>query len=851
MSTFEVTGPDGRVVTLEGDTPPSEQELDQIFSSVKDTPSFDLTGNTAQPAIDQSQLSPTVTDQQKKPITDANLFGLPDKWEKAIFPKYGVQAKGERQEGMAGVRQAIGQAGEGLTAGFRSLGAIGTGLQAKMAGKDNQTAINEALTDLGKTKSDRKGVGGFVENTIEDVAMLPSLMVGGPLITAGKSALAKAGSTALFGALEGATSAGVHQAQNYAETGNVNLGEAAVEVGASGAMGGLFPLLGGAAKKGTSYIKNVISNYTKIPIEYIERAAKKGELEKIADAFTKAKGDPEKLSDDVLEMVGAVRLRAENELKMVESGLESQVNAAQNKATQTMKNSVLNERTAGSIMDAGDIVGSDVGARIQDAAEQSKGAVSQKFGKWQDKIMKDYGVGDAPLKTAGDTHPLVSKINEVYADIGYNPKVGHTGNEKIGSLAVDQKVTGAIERIEEKVFNANTIGDAINQKRAIGSMVSSWDEGTKELFKKGSAGDLVLKRIYEKMDAEIESQIEQFGNSKLSRLWKANNAVYKVGRDALEQVQKGLGMAKPGNVDNYYTKIKNIGVSGLKDIKAAISTNKNVKPIWEELQNGFYDSLILKSMKDGDIKPELFKQAYDAVDKNIRDLMLSPKQKMNIEYAFKSAGEELEKSLSKSSLDAENATKIIKGKYGIAEKTSEIGESLIGQNKTKDVQSKRAITAINNIGADAADKQIALKQLVFVEELLGVPEKDKVSKLISDAYAGKKLGMNAKGELPKYTPIGTGAALAGGFLGVQIASKADELEKKLNIPGIGMVGGLAGFALGAYSQSPAGAVAMVKLINNITSPGVKTALKTGGKVVNNKLTRQAVRYGALSGMEEE
>ena len=33
MPTYKIKSPDGRIVTLKGDSPPTEQELEQIFSS--------------------------------------------------------------------------------------------------------------------------------------------------------------------------------------------------------------------------------------------------------------------------------------------------------------------------------------------------------------------------------------------------------------------------------------------------------------------------------------------------------------------------------------------------------------------------------------------------------------------------------------------------------------------------------------------------------------------------------------------------------------------------------------------------------------------------------------------------
>jgi hypothetical protein len=95
------------------------------------------------------------------------------------------------------------------------------------------------------------GVSGFIEDVVEDPALLPSLAVPVAKVGQGVGMLAKAGKAALGGLAEGATSAAVHQAERFGETGKVNLGEAAIETGVST----LFPL----AVTGASALKKTVA----------------------------------------------------------------------------------------------------------------------------------------------------------------------------------------------------------------------------------------------------------------------------------------------------------------------------------------------------------------------------------------------------------------------------------------------------------------------------------------------------------------------------------------------------------------------------------------------------------------
>jgi len=112
----------------------------------------------------------------------------------------------------------------------RGVSALATGAGTLTGGGSLSDAYNagkQELSQYGPVQG--KGALGFAENAIKDPATAATLPIGGF-----EGGLVKAG---LGGLTQGAVSAGMHQAENVSEGKPINVGQAAIETGASGLLG--------------------------------------------------------------------------------------------------------------------------------------------------------------------------------------------------------------------------------------------------------------------------------------------------------------------------------------------------------------------------------------------------------------------------------------------------------------------------------------------------------------------------------------------------------------------------------------------------------------------------------------
>jgi hypothetical protein len=173
-------------------------------------------------------------------------------------------------------------------------------------------------------------------------------------------------------------------------------------------------------------------------------------------------------------------------------------------------------------------------------------------------------------------------------------------------------------------------------------------------------------------------------------------------------------------------------------------------------------------------------------------------------------------------------------KYGF-QTVTEIGSNVTGKTENATVKN------LENIGTK--DKRDALAQLKFLEDIMGVPRRDKLSVKAQDVYAGKQLKMTPEGNLPAVSGITTGKFMAGAGAGGAAGSAA-----------LGPWGFIPGMILGAYSQSPAGAVALYKAVSKLSgimqNQSVRTAAKTTGRVLTGPEARAGIRTSAFGNMPE-
>ena len=668
-------------------------------------------------------------------------------------------------------------------------------------------------TELAKTESDAGGVVGFAENVLVDPATTATLPIGG---VGGKGAQAAAGGAlkqvakavgrgALTGAAEGAVSAGVHQLENAGAGRKVNAGQAAGEVALSAGLGGLVAggaellkkLTGKGAKEAT---RGVLSNFTQVPEDVLDRVTTPGELEKIRKAMVATGGDLEKLSDDVIRMVDDIKIKAQGEF-------ESGVMAAR----------------PGGVLPKEEVTGYTAGERIADVAETAKRRVGERFGQLEDITLEQSGAakrrlpgvgGEADVALQNQTgNILQDKVDEVFAEVGHDPVKGFTGLERIDNKAVSKPAVDALRKAKEMFGNASNTSDALNMRRQIQKDIAFGGPDGRPLFKAGSDEDRVMKKLYLKINEVIEDQIRAQGadagiGDDLVQLWKKNNEVWKSSSDVLRSVDKTSGF-KTGKSENYFRKVKDIGINRLRQISDIASRDPEIAPVWKELQDGFYDNVIARSMKEGSIDIPTFRKNWGAIDKNLKETMLAPEAIKQVDDALKNVR-----------------------KYGY-EKVSDIGKQVTGSSK------QATLKNVENIGSK--ERRVALAELKFLEDIAGVDDANRFSTLAEDAYAGKELGILKGGRLPGLSNIRTGKFLAGGAAG---GATGATIGGKVAGPVGAAIGGPLGFIIGAYSQSPAGAVALYRAADKAFKLAAKKPLRAAGKATfaaAGKPTRTAIR----------
>lgn len=760
---------------------------------------------TTQPAMNQGQPPSSIADDQKKA---GGLFA-------SAFPKT-FEAQMEDKPYLQQVGSAIGDV---FSLPARAVTSAATFAGAKAGGASNQQATEMYQEDLSKRKSDMGGITGFIEDTVEDPALIPSLAIGGPAVGAGKSALVKAGRMALSGLAEGATSAAVHQAENYGETGNVDIGSAALETGLSGVMGGAMPLAGKAISKvwnkGAQTAKTIVSKFTQIPEEALEKASNPTELKAIAKAMIDTDGNLDSLGDDVVDMINTVKTKAQNE---IEGGL-------------------MNSRPGSTQFDFDQTRAYDSGKNIGDAAANAKKTTGQRFGQQQDEILSQSGAASRRL----DSKPSVDfpynpvnaaeeKINNLLYEVGYNPKKGFQGSkEAIGNKAVSKKAIDEVLSVKEMVANSKNTAELLNTRRQFQNKINFGGENNGPLFPSSSDDDILMKRVYADLNEVIAKQLENHGKSKglsknLSELWKGANKAESEAMKTLSNIQDGVGIGK-ANTEDFISRIQKTGIDDIKTLKNLASKDDLIKPVWEEIQKGYFDNMIRSSLDDaGRLNVRSFVKNWNKAEE-FRNVIFDKKINRQVQESINS----------------------FRSKYGGTD-VSSIGKRVAGNN----IDPALAVKKLENI--DSKDKRAALKELEFIESILGIKGNDRPSLLAKNVYTGKQLGMTKKGELPKLTGISTGASVRGWLAG---SSTGGAIGGAVGGPVGAAIGTPIGGVTGALLQSPSGAVAMYsalntveKFVNSNTGKNISKVADAAGKAYS-KPVRQTVRSVLFNDNKEE
>jgi hypothetical protein len=590
----------------------------------------------------------------------------------------------------------------------------------------------------------------------------PLAKVAGPLIgklPAGAQAFGTAAAESIPGVVAG-------QAKNIAEGEGIKPREAGLEM----LLGTVIPPAAGAAMRRLGrYSKGLMSKVTEIPEEALEAATDPAVLARAKDAWRRTGGDLSGTAEDLQSRIMDQRNIANRTAQDIEQ----------------MKSSAFTEDITGGRRPSAFRSGS----AISDAAETAKQSAGSRFGAQQEEIVSRSNAATRPLSSTRSVdfpykpeNEAVRQIDDFLYDIGYNPQKGFQGTkEALGNKAISEKAVNSILSVRDLALKAQNTGETLNARRQLQNMINFGGDNGARLFPSGSDDDIVMKRLYSKFNDIVEQQISDQGGHELAAAWRANNAAEANVINMLTNVQDGIRMGR-ANAEEYFCKIGKVGINNLSDLKASAQGDEVLQPVFDELKRGFKDNLVAGSMTENGIDYNKFVLAWDNVDGDLKRLMLEPDDLARIEKAIRTYKPER-----------------------LTENT--FGKSILGVQPN----AQKLTKTLENIGSK--NNRQAIKELEFIDDVIGNEGDQRVSQLAQDYYLGKQLKVTPEGNLPLTNNIRTGKFNWGSMVGGTAGST------------LGPIGAAAGFFGGSMIQSPAAAVALYRFLNS-------SAPKTIGKTAS-------------------
>lgn len=356
-----------------------------------------------------------------------------------------------------------------------------------------------------------------------------------------------------------------------------------------------------------------------------------------------------------------------------------------------------------------------------------------------------------------------------------------------GVARISPAATSAIKAIGGMAEQAKTVDDLVNMKWQVRHMQASG--GYNGALFDATRDDLALNKVMDQIrDVEGQSIREAAPKQadQILKLVDANNELYGRTVQILRKGDQRFRLTQ--NSENIIGKIKAMGPEEARTLMTEAASNKVLQPYIGELRKGFVDDLLLNSVKNGEFSPAQLAKNWADLSDDLKQAWMDPKTIKQMDQA------------------------ISKGTQEIAD-PEKVGQALFGGQGNEFLAEKK----LANI--TGASQKEALAELRTLDALFGTEyTKDAVA-----AYQGKQLQLGETGKLPavgnirtgKAQAVATGMGAAGASLGATVAGPL----------GAGL-GGTAGYGLGFFMQSPAGAVLAFRALNRLQKAGVSDATKS-------------------------
>ena len=549
-------------------------------------------------------------------------------------------------------------------------------------------------------------------------------------------------------------------------------------------------------KKEPGFAKQVLSKYSEIPTEALEKATDKETLKAVGQAFGKTEGDLHQTGKQLGEEV----------LKKRRGVDESIIDIEQLKKQELEKDLYRGKNYT-------DLSKSGPGLQLKNESVIAKKKAGERFESGQSAVFEEKQAGKISTAYKRNKNILQNEVDDFLKKIQYSNKKGFG---KAGNRVIPADAISAVKDLRKQFGQAKTLEDALFMRRLVDQKINFGRDG-KRMFERGSDSDWTLHEIRNRLNSAIEKKIKESPNGEeIVGLWRENNKKYSVVSGALSDIEKALSMGKTSS-ESYIKKIQNVGIDKLQEISKI--KDEVVKPVWEEVKKGFYDDIILNSVDKNGIDYKAFTKKWSAIDPKLKSIMLPASDIKKINSVI---------------------TKYSPEKL----KPSTFGSEVLG----KTIDPDRTARTLENIGSKSYRED--LQQLRFIDDILGNKGDGRVSDLAEKVYLGKQLKMTPEGKLPAVSGIRTGKSLAGMAVGSSVGGTAGAAMAG---PFGAAVGTLAGILWGMYIQSPSAALTAYKILNKTGALKKETTavLKGVAKKELGVLRPGSITKGIIRGIEDE
>lgn len=511
---------------------------------------------------------------------------------------------------------------------------------------------------------------------------------------------------------------------------------------------------------------------------------------------------------------------------------------------------VAQERPGAPLPTPGAISPYESGKRLEGAVAAARKSIGDKFGKEMSKAFHQSGVSSQPLpqrvisesrgmkpgKVLGPDgqpipvevvkqykqNPMEDFLDEALRGAGYDPKKGYQGNETISKAAVNWA-------LERKAFakNQRTLGQLLKYRRNFQDQLFRDSDGPTALFPKsgqGAADYRFLKAVYDESNDLIASlPAKHLGDQEGAAFrdaFRQINADYSEVLGNLNDLAQGVGRA--ADPEDFMKKMKDIGVDNFKAFNQAAGKHPEMKQVVDEMRTMTFDNLLRLSLdpKNGNtFDAQRFVNLWNAEYRDNRALLqeaLGGERVARINQAVaKFKLPEKPAPIPKPEAPPMVARPVLPEKPDKLPAQEPAFPYLAGKDKNGSPNAKMIRDKLSNLGN--APNIFALRELEFLDNVLGLKGKDRFTERALNAQAAKELGIRKGGEVPtqnlKQTGFASGNKVTGAITGGAVGAWMDRM---LGTNGMLMAGGTyVGGAAGGYITSPAAALAVYKAMNRL------------------------------------